>query len=138
MSALQFQKVKHSAFADTCCAEGCNRSGRYAVYVIGMPLPSFSPLAFHPTGRMCLKHRREWTKTWDEFSGAKELGEVEAAIGELTQPLPVRTKAVFALRELGLSKDEVVRAMKLAGDRVPVEQILEELCGGEADLEIAA
>jgi len=131
MSALRFHKVDNSSGFDICLEDGCNRSGRFAILLADHPVLTTSKLSFHRSAHICEKHRREWLKAWAELSGAKELEEVEAAIGDLKEPVPKRTEAIFALRALGFSRDDIARAMKGVGEGLDVEQILSGLCGDE-------
>lgn len=138
MSALRFRKVDNSAGFDICLEESCNRSGRFAILLAGYPVFTPSRLTLHPHAHICEKHRREWVKAWADLSGSKELGEVEAQILNLKEPVPTRTEAIFALRALGFSRDDIARAMKGAGEGLSPEQILELVCEEAPPLEAVA
>jgi len=128
LSALRFHKVDNSSGYDICLEDGCNRSGRFSILMADLPVLTAAKLSFHPSAHICEKHRREWVKAWAELSGAKELKEVETAILDLKESIPKRTEAIFALRALGLSRDDIALAMKGVGDGLEVEQILLGLC----------
>jgi len=139
MSALQFLKIGNSFSGDRCLEEGCGRSGRYAVVINDLPIPSASKLAFYPNARICLSHKRAWEKLWADLSGANELKEVEAAVRDLKAPAPTRTEAIFRLREAGFSKDDIARALQGVGEGLEVEEILERVCGcGDERVAVAA
>lgn len=135
MSALALHKVRAGSFGshDACIQPACNRKGRYMVQIAGYPLPPES-LAEHHAGRLCEKHGREWKRAWAELSGATELQEAEAAITALRGSKSERAEAIFALRDLGCSSEDVARALARAGNGHSVEQILEALAGDAQEL----
>lgn len=133
MSALQLIRPKGSNYTGQCFMEGCKRNGKQRLLICGRPVLNPATLSLSKFDWLCDPCAKKFRTEWEELSGDKELRQVEAAIGSLTKPYPKRTEAVFALRELGFSSDEVVRALRLAGERVPVEQILEGLCGDGAE-----
>lgn len=94
-----------------------------------------------PLGRfdwLCDPCAKRFRKEWDELSGAKELREVEAAIRQLKEPVPKRTEAIFALRELGFSRDDIAKVMRGIADGLSPEQVLEVVCDEQPILEAAA
>ncbi len=132
MSALQLHKIKSVANADICLEEGCNRSGRYELFLLGHPSRS-SYIGFRRSDRLCQKHAKEWEETFNELTGASELQQVEAAVLRLKEPVPARTEAVFELRAFGFSKTDIARAMQGVGEGLGAEEVLERVFGDERE-----
>lgn len=129
MSALQLPK---SSTYDRCYL-GCGRVGKHAILIAGYPLLS-ERATYSSRALLCGPCRKEWRKAWDEASGAGALKQVEAAIEDLRGSKAERAHAIFTLRDLGCSSEDVARALLHVGHGLSVEQVLEGLVDGDREL----
>jgi hypothetical protein len=135
VSALQIVK---SSTTDRCCVPGCNRMGKSAVLIAGYPLRS-ERNSYSARALLCHPCRKDWRGAWNEATGATALAEVEASIAALSLSVTKRTAAIFKLREeLGFSAEEVAQALADTARGRSVEEILEGLVDGVAELEAVA
>lgn len=134
MSVLQLVK---SSTTDRCFGSGCHRVGKHAVLIAGHPVLS-DRVSFSPRALLCGPCRTEWRRAWDEASGAAALEEVRAAIGDLLGSESERAHAIFALRDLGCTNEDIAHVLAGVGDRLSTEQILEGLVDGVGEREAVA
>ncbi len=134
MSALQLLK---SSMSELCATPDCHRMGKYAVLIAGHPILS-ERLSHSPCALLCGPCRNEWRTVWDEASGAEALREVEAAVLKLRGSESERAHAIFDLRDLGCSNEDIACALAGTGNGLSVEQILQGLVDGMGEREAVA
>jgi hypothetical protein len=139
VSAIQLRKlVKSSEFTRTCESVGCNRLGRYALSMIGLPVWTERPIATRrEQAQLCMSCAKEFKALWDELTGKTHEEKTLQSLHALTGNHTERFEAVDALRELGYSPEQVARAVKETKDGCGAEQILEVL-GVDDRVEVAA
>ncbi len=134
MSALQLrQLVKSSEFTHTCDQVGCNRMGRYALSMIGLPVWTEKPIGTRrEQAQLCRPCAKEIQALWDELTGKTDEEKTLQALLALTAKSAFeRFEAVDALRAIGYSAEQVARAVKATKAGKGAEQILELLGADE-------
>jgi hypothetical protein len=126
VSAIQLRKlVKSSEFTRTCEQDGCNRLGRYALSMIGLPVWTEHPIATRrEQAQLCRPCAKEFQELWDELSGKSHEEKTLRSLVALTGNRTEAFEAVDALRQLGYSAEQVARAVKETKDGCGAEEIL--------------
>jgi RuvA, C-terminal domain len=130
--------VKSSEFTRTCEQIGCNRVGRYALSMIGLPVWTEHPIATRrEQAQVCRPCAKEVQALWDELTGKTHEEKTLQSLHALAGSPSERFEAVDALRELGYSAEQVARAVKETKDGSGAERILEVL-GADERVGVAA
>lgn len=132
-SAFQLHRV---AVGAQCSEPKCSRAGRYAIQIAGWFVERDGLLGGKVA--ICKPCGEAQRSIWLELTGEKHGAETLAAINALGGSRSVRVHAIWALRDLGYSADQVTSALAAVAEQEPVEEILELLGGAERVGAVAA
>lgn len=129
MSALRLKRVGKGQ-GGQCCEPLCTRAGRYTIEVAGWFVMWGGLMSRKATlCKPCAEAERE---RWDELAAGPEVCALAALGGSVVD----RTEALWFLdEEQGWSRDRIALALKLTGEGVAPDQILERLNADAPELQ---